>query len=656
MRFLTAIFILAAAMPSYAQAAGNYVLTPTLRVIDLDSSGKPGFVREFDGRQKGGYEVDLSLVGGDANTYLDIVMNGLNGPTQGGYFDHLRDLVKPFNRWSAFGENGYFDLNLGSSLSLRGKYMNLTHRVDYMETGMLINGVYTAKALTNLNGAAAKDLFFNRTESEGKVIYTLPGGSDGKISAGFWNETETGQSAIRYNSGNLNVGYVDRQTNEINVGATAPVGEGAVSADYTVRKFEDSAVQYITPYSSVLSVKLYARTPHQKTSLYDVRYRTGADAAVPVTAALSARTRTNAQNQFTANIYSAAFGASYRPLKKLSLTAKANGRVETTYENSSWVNLKAGNYPWVKAVDHHDLSADLKARYQYSDKLSFNAGYNFESNYRPGSNTTSFDEEINYTDSLGVLYSSYTLKNLTARQDTRHTGKLGFDASLPFDLELGASYSKMMAERAVFNGTSDDSDRAESTLIVPLPAKFTLALTAGYLAEKNKRDKTIKMNRHQNSYQTSIEWLGSSKFSTGADYAYEQNSDHSDIYNGYLSTGNIHLRGALYRYENNVIGYHATWELAKGFSLMGNGSYTISRGGVVTNLNETSTTAATKRVIYAPVDVRLASGSLCLRYLPAKYKDVTAKLGFRRNMWQDKTVAANSGTVNVTDLSVSAKF
>lgn len=643
MRFLTAILILAAAIPSYAQTS----VESTVNYLSVNSSGKRGLVQQYDGQQTGGVQADVAMKALGDNTYLDLEVNGLNGPDA----------------------SGYFDLNLGADLAIRGKFDNLTHRIPFLKTGIITNGVLASKVYTTTlylstaptTGRAVivdvenRDLRFTRAETGASAAFSFPSSPETKLNAGFWQEREYGEAALRYNSSQVNVGYVDRTTKDVTLGVNTSVGEGAVSVDYTERNFMDKAKQLV-------SDSIYARGPTSKMGIADVRYRTGAGAAIPVTAALSARTRTSAVTKFTNNSYTATVAAAYKPLKKLFLTGKAYGRTLTTFENHSFVSVKGGNYRWGgtsgpnAAIDQYNLSADLKARYEYSDKLSFKAGYKYENNYRANVSTYSFDSHINYTDQYLVLYPSHTLFNLPAVQDTRMTASLGVDAMLPLDIALGASYSKMTANRAVYNGSSDDMDKLNASVVVPLPAKLTLVASAGYMAERNKREDFIKMSRQRNTYQAAIEWAGNSKFSAGADYTYEQNSDHSDMYNGYQSTGQIHIIGALYRYENNTIGYHAGWNFAKGLSLLGNGAYTISRGYQPDSLNQGLAEAATKRVIFAPKDIRIARGAITLKYLPARYKDVTARLGYRRDQWIDKVFTTQSGAVNTIDASVSAKF
>ncbi|MBI4351173.1 MAG: hypothetical protein HY550_07020 [Elusimicrobia bacterium] len=645
MRFLTAILLLAAVIPSYAQTADNYSAVSTARFLDLNYGGNKDFVQEYDGRQNSGMETDLEVAGVKDNTYLDFELQGINGPSY----------------------NGYVDVNFGSSLRVRGNFKNLVHRPAFRTTALLEDGRFVEHgSMTLVNQSKRPGGLFNRTESEAQLMYYVPESRGARLIAGYWQEYEAGTTYNRYNSSVLNIGYVDRQTSELSMGVYTPLAEGAMSADLTHRRFVDSA-----DYNGIALGTTAPRAPDLRMNLVDMRFRTGSDAVVPMTAALSARTRTNTENGYTSHAYSATLGAAYKPTKKTYVTARAYGRTVGTDENRSFI-IRYGNTTkaWGVSggphaeIDRYNLAGDLKARYIYSDKLRFKAGYKYENNYRKNTNEYSFEGEVGDNQNGikrfydGVTFSTGSQNNVPAVQDTRNTASAGFEISLPLDMDLDVGYTKMTANHAVFNGTSDDSDKGEATLIMPLPARLTLVVTAGYAAEKNKRDQQNRMRSRQNSYQTALEWAGTSRFSAGANYAYEQNSTHADNYWGFNSTGMIHIPQAFSRYENNVIGLHARWELPRGFSLAGNGSYIISRGQLTDNLNVlgVANRYSAAEVRFAPTDVRIARGAVALTYLPPGHKDLSCRLGYRRDMWIDKVYFMNSGWASTVDLSASAKF
>ncbi len=637
MHFLTAVLFLAAAMPVYAQTA-SYSLQPTVRLLDLDYSGNRGLVQEYDGRQYDGGEVDLQFNTVGNSKYLDIVLNGLNSGD----------------------EDGYFDLNLGSYVSVKGKFSILTHRLGFVPNIITVSGVNTPKVYSAANtlNEGDKPALFKRVESEINANFSLPGNSDRKVTAGFWQENESGDKAIRYNN-KINRGSVDRQTTDLSLGVNSGLGEGAISVDYTQRLFEDASVQnWATAYKDMPTA------PRQKMNLQDLRYRNAAGAKVPVTLALSARNRTNSHNQYTGSAHSAIVGAAYKPNKKTYITAKAYARVAGVYENQSFVDgfgkaWGASGGPEAE-INRSNLAADLKGRYNYSDKLSFNAGYKYENNYRRNAPVEEFAASTQpWSD--GTAHIAQT--NAVAVQDTRHILTAGLDAALPYDSDLSVGYTKLLANHAVFESMPTDSDQISASLVVPLPLKLTLMTSAEYVAEENKKSDHTDTTMYQNSYRAGLEWSGSSEVSTGVDYSYDQSSYRgtgyigadNTTYNGKWVVNLLRVPGMLYYYENNVYGYHAMVKLAKGFSLTGRGSYTMSRGGIPVNLTALKDAPLVVNNL-APSDIRIASGGVTLKYMRGGSRDLTASVGYRRDQWIDKVTSANSGWANVINLTASAKF
>lgn len=664
MRFLTTLLLLASAIPSFAQVEGGY----TVRFLNLETSGDRRYVQEYDGRHHGGLEADVELSGLGKNTYFDMGGYDLNGP-------HASE---------------YFNMNLGSALAVKGKFSKLSHRVPVPKTGVIINGRFVSPLDGNKDIAAdlvpkvtdytsLLRVMFDRTESEARVVYSLPNYNDSKLTAGIWQEDEIGQAPARW-SQNIDQAVavdVNRQTRDVSLGILSGIGESAFSLEYTQRNFSDSA----TPSISSISVQGYLLkldkplAPSHVMNLYDIRFRNSAGAALPITGALSARTRTSGHNNYTSSAYSATGSAAYKPAKDVYLTAKAYGRVVSIYENQSFINdlgkiwgTAGGPEP---EIDHANLAGDLKARYEFSDKLTFRGGYKYENNYRrnAGLYEQEFLNQATYSD--GTV-SSGTQTSATAVQDTKHIMTLGFDAMLPLDIELGAEYRKMTANHAVFEALPTVQDQIDVSLIVPLPAKLTLMTSGSYLSEKNKKSNLTDSDMHQNSYRAGIEWVGTAKFSAGVDYSYEQASNRSTGWFGQSdSTSTTYPQGGstafltnlmrepgmLYRYENNIYGYHASVKFNKEYSLTGQGSYTVSRGAIPVNLNIWRG-AGTNVVLtnFGPMDLRIASGGFTLKYAPEAYKDITARFGYRRDMYLDKVVNANSGAVDTLSLALAARF
>ncbi len=659
MRLLTAILILAAAIPAHAQTTGTY----GVRYIGQNNHGNRSMVQEYDGRQRGGAEADVSLVSQGSNSYVDILLNGVNGPN----------------------ENGYFDLNLGAYVSVKGKFTSFTHRQQNMPYGVIINGKLINSFDTNtaLNASLIptatdytdpSNLFFNRKETELNVTYTLPNAPETKVTAGLWQEDETGQILARESTAGTSSSVnqvrnanMERQTRDISLGLTSSFGDSAFSIDKTERDFKDEASTVAANYGKLVR----PATPRTVMQVSDLRFRTNIG-VVPVTAALSARSRTNEHTNYTSNAYAATLAGAYKPLKNLYLTAKVYGRVTsvsesltpgaTTTFDDRGLALGTDHGP-EDSIDHTNLVGNLKARYEFSDKLSFNAGYTYENNHRRNAGTEAYTSTVTYQDGS---YADGTEYNAYAVRDTRNIVSAGLDATLPFDAELGIGYTKTMANKAVFESLATDSDQGTASLLIPLPYKLTLAGAADYTVENNKKSHLTDSRMHQYGYRSSLEWEASSKVSAGVDYAYDNTSYHSEGWFGSSDTpaagailvNQIHSPGMLYRYRNNMYGYHGSVKLDKSFRLDGSGTYTISRGAIPVNLQpfRITTPVAVAVTNLGPSNVRIASANVGLKYFPAAYKDLTARLGYSRSQWVDKVYSGNSGWVNSVDASVSAKF
>lgn len=658
MRFITAILLLASAVSSYAQTTVDY----TIRALVVETSDNRNYVQEYDGRHHGGLEADVEISAVGRNTYADFGGYDLNGPNA----------------------SEYFNMNFGPGISAKGKFLKLTHRVPVPKTGVIMNGRFVSpldnnRDLVNYLVPVATDttglarVSFDRTEAEAKFVFQVPSAPDAKLTFGVWQEDEIGQAPARW-SQNIDQAVVvdlNRQTRDVSLGILSGIGDGAFSAEYTHRNFSDSASQTV----SSISVQGYLlkvdkpESPSHVMNLYDLRFRNSAGAALPIAGSLSARTRTSGHNKYTSSAYSATAGTSYKPAKNVYLSAKAYGRVVGIYENQGFRDdlgkvwgTAGGPAP---QIDHSNLAGDLKARYEFSDKLSFKAGYKYENNYRR--NADDYEEVFTKTASYqdGTYISSNTQSQGVAVQDTKHTMTAGLDAMLPLDIELGAEYRKMVANHAVFESMPTVQDQIDFSLNVPLPAKLTLMTSGVYLSEKNKKSSLTDASMYQNSYHAGLEWAGNSWITAGVDYAYEQASYRNTGWFGaadnptgvVIIVNQLRVPGMLYRYENNIYGYHATAKMSKEFSLTGQGSYTVSRGAIPVNLY-TWRGAGTNIVVtnFGPMDLRIASGGFTLKYTPMAYQDVTARLSFRRDQYLDKVVVANSGAANTASLALSAKF
>ena len=77
--------------------------------------------------------------------------------------------------------SGYFDMNLGSSLAVKGKFQKLTHRVPVAKTGVIMNGRFVSVLDRNVDinstliplatdYTSGSRVLFDRTESEARLV------------------------------------------------------------------------------------------------------------------------------------------------------------------------------------------------------------------------------------------------------------------------------------------------------------------------------------------------------------------------------------------------------------------------------------------------------------------------------------------------------
>lgn len=665
--------LLAAAAPLCALAQDNYSGEVTLRAVDLNTRGNQGLVREYENKQYDYAEGDLQLSANGKAASLDLFLEGLNSSE----------------------ESGFFRLNAGKRLTLTGKLENLTHRQAFVPYVTVMNDLYVTPLVTVAIGthsiAAAQsnlstdnNMLFKRTESELKAVVSGSERQDQKITASFWQEYERGNTVARYSGtagtpagslGNqVRTVDVDRRTTDLTVGIGQGVNDGAVSGDFTRRIYEDS--------SDVTVTRSHANGPIQVAKpeigdttmdLVDLRFR-GALGKMPFTGLLTSRIRDNSKNGFETRAYTANLASAYQLGKKARLNMRVYGRASSVRENwdyrvTEYVTT-GGVYPTSAVtvadnIDRYNLSGELKGRYDWSDRLGFNAGVKYDNNYRKHADhyTYEFDKDATYED--GFFASSNTQHSGVAVHEEKTSVSAGFEAALPWDIALDGGYTGVFANKAVFEGLPTESHSVNSGFSVPLPLRLALNGSAGYSKEKNFKASMSDARAEQTVYQGGLNWEAFKALTVGADYSYDKTSYRSV---GYFSEGNnvnnnwvINLMrqpNMMYRFENQVYGYHMAAKLPYGFRLRGNASYTMSKGKAPVMLNDFSSTGGPALGVnvtdLGPSDTRVTSGRIALDY---DYKDwLAASVGFRQDEWYDNVITSNNGRYKAVDLSVTARF
>lgn len=673
--------LLAAAAPLCALAQDNYSGEVTLRAVDLNTRGNQGQVREYENKQYDYAEGDLQLNANGKAASLDLFLEGLNSSE----------------------ESGFFRLNAGKRLTLTGKLENLTHRQAFVPYVTVMNGQYVTPLLTytlfNSHKSTAtqsnltndNDMLFKRTETELKAVLAGSERQDQKIMASFWQEYERGNSFGKYSGasgvpagalGNqVRTVDVDRRTTDLTVGIGQGVGEGAFSADFTRREYQDDSDVFVTSRAVTgMRLPIQVAKPEigdTKMDLVDVRFRGTIGEKLPITGLLSSRIRDNSKNGFETRAYTANLASAYKLSSKARLNMRVYGRASSVRENpdyrvtefgttSGQYQNRTGAYLITDGIDRYNLAGELKGRYDWSDNLGFNAGVKYANNYRRFADhyTYEFDRDATYED--GTFISSNTQHSGVAVHEEKTSVSAGFEAALPWDISLEGGYNGTFANKAVFEGLPTETHSVDSGFSVPLPYNLAVNGSAGYTKEKNFKASMSDARMEQTVYQGGLNWEGFKVLTVGADYSYDRTSYRSI---GYFSESNnvnnnwvINLMrepNMMYRFENQVYGYHMTAKLPYGFRLRGNASYTMSKGKAPVMLdNFTIGTAYNANGVNLtdlnPSDTRITSGRIALDYDYADW--LAASVGFRQDEWYDNVITSNNGRYKAVDLSVTARF
>jgi len=684
MRTLIAILMLtASALPlRAAEWKGlDYSGTASLRPAILEFWGNQSPVREYDGKRYNGGEADVSFNTSGKGLYLDLFANDLYSGD----------------------ESGFVNMNVGS-MEVTGKVDKLTHRVSYVPTGIIMNGEFYQKNNYRLNPTAlqpfdpldtpyydASDgsgLRFNRTESDVKASFTCPKTGNYRVYGKVWDETEQGHMVAK-NSGRIGAAEVNRQTTDLTVGADAAIGKtGAVAYDYTQGTFNDDAKMIIiSTTGSFYNLKPFA--PNNETKLHNLSFRYVPVAGYNVNGAATSRVRNNLNNGFRSRAYTATLGASHQFGKKLNVTIKSYGHTEMMDENDGYrfmTAIRAGSTVPItpkktadgtmteSQIDRYELKSDLLARYDLSDKIGLKAGYRVANSYRRHAEAEVFTPTNTYQG--GGYVASGEQFNGVAEKNTAGILTLGMDFALPLEAELGVGYKGMRSNKAIMETYSTVSDEYSADLSMPLyvndqKSDISLVASAMYSRERNAKSNHTRTSSHEESAMTGLEWAGSGSYTAGADYSYDRRTDRGDMYlSGYTTPTDgmerslnglpIRVLNSLYRYTDNVIGVHATAKINKEFALAGDSSYTRSVGTVPVQLR-LPVLASTDNTLVSvtdlgPQEVRITRSAVSLKYTPVKYQNMSAKLGLRRDHWNDKVDSYNNGWVNVAELTLSTKF
>lgn len=660
MRNLIAILILAiTASPLMSQDFNGDM---TLNTISMNHRGRAGLIQEFDGRTPEnfkGLSIDLNAAAAGAKSYLDLSVNGLGSGEGGSY---LNMTVK--------------------SLDIKASQNMLFHRQPWIRTGMLrVDGYWFPDtnevptddtwnnriATYNATTAELDNEMFKRTESDLRVSYTDPKTGDYSLRAGLWEEKEQGDE-VRKSSGKVMQTFVDRSLKLFSMGGDARIGSGAVAYDYTVGNFNDNAARVVISTTSSFYWQR-ARAPKHDMSMRSLYFRSQPVTGYNVTGSLASRTREGVNNGYKMDAYTATLAASHRFGNKLNITVKGYGRTETMEESENYNflysrtnNALVYRHGEDSQIDRANFTGEMLANYSLSDKMSFNLGYKLDNNFRRHPGTEMFTSSNTYED--GGFVQKNTQFNRIAKMDTRNIFTAGANIALPLDIELGLGVKALRANQAAFESMMTTSDEYSADVYMPVPALKGLSFLGSAMAMNGKNEKSHHTNStdHQNNYLAGLEWDNGGKYSAGANYAFDQISNHSDVYYaGYAGWAQIYdvpgsrperTLGALYRSANDVLGFHGSAKLSNEYTLSANSSYTRSIGKAPVRI------VCTDGIISdtEPSDIRIVSAGMNIKYSPADNKNLSASLSLRRDQWNDHRNPDNNGRNDIGSLALSTKF
>lgn len=657
MRNLITMLILAiTASPLMSQ---DFSADATVNARLTGQKGNMGLVREYDGRKtdlENAGSVDINATATGTKSYLDLSVLGLNT-----------------------GEgSAYFDLTLGA-LSVKGYETTLVHRQPWIKTGMLTqNSTWFLNqnemptddtwnnrvASFNATTADVMSNSFKRTESSLKVAYT---GDDYGVHANVWEEKEQGDVASRSSSRVMQT-FVDRAIKQISLGFDAKLGNGALAYDYTKGEFEDNAAR-VTISTTASFYWQEARAPKHEMDMRSLTFRVQPVKGYNVTGSLSSRNRESLDTGYKLGSYIATLAASHRFGDKVHVTVKGYGRTEQMDESDSYdfIYSRLNNRIVLRHgeeghIDRANFTGELLANYSPNDKMSFNLGYKLDNNYRRHAGTELFTSSQTYED--GGFVAANTQWNAIAKQNTMNIYTAGANLSLPLDAELGLGYKATRSNVAVFESLPTTSDEYSADIYMPVPFVKSLSFVGSAMAMNGENEESNHTNSsdHQNSYLAGLEWNNGGKYTAGGSYAFDQMSSHSDAYyagyTGWVQNYDIpgwrpeRTLGALYRYANDTLNFHASAKLSNEYTVAADSSYTRSLGKAPVYI------VCTDGIIVdtEPSDIRIVSTGLNMTYNPAKNKNLSASLALRRDQWTDKLDSSNSGWVNTASVALSTKF
>lgn len=639
-RLMMAVLVLSGSLPVRAAetAEKSYEASASVRYVDLDSRGNKGGAMEFDGKTYKGVHGDIGVSNQGPNGLVDF---------------QARDL-------GSNEESLSLDASYKGNLQLSGRLQNMHHRQNFIQTGMIMDGIWTpAWEKFGVSISTGDELLFRRTEAEVGLNFRAAENTANWVSLDYWSAEKKGGRAVR-NTGlgsqaMVNAGKVDNLKQDLTVGVGLGAEDAAFSLDFVHSSFNDASSTAALRADPIVIPPL----PKQEMNAAEVKFRYSAGKAFSLTGAFTGRQRENVDTAYKTDAVVAALNAAYRAGDKLSLLARLYLRAyqidEAHNYRSPTTTLRFGNS---SQMDKTTLRGELSASYRPVEPVNVKAGYKVEFNHRRDAGTMTLPSRYRYY-ADGTVFSYGGQNTSIAPEDVKHVGSLAVKAELPFGIEADADYKKLQANRSALGNAPNRQDDVNGTLTVPLPLRTELTLMSGYLQESGNQS-PWNHRMLQNVYRGTLDWTASNSVFVGIDGSYETIRYFTE---GWIGEGGTDAAGgtaaaawhepAMKNHQKNTAaGAHGRIVLPKGFVVSANGSYVWAKLSTPMHWNSGNGIVGDD----TPNDTRIARGTLALEYTPEKFKNITARGSYSIDDWCDMVNSDNSGRASVGQLGVSAKF
>ncbi|MBI5241742.1 MAG: hypothetical protein HY926_14815 [Elusimicrobia bacterium] len=645
----TAVSALAADAPASSYEAGA-----SLRYVDLDTRGSRGQVSEYDGKLYKFMHGDIWVSNQGEKGLFDISLFDI-GSTE---------------------ENGTLHADYKDTLRFSAKTDTIHHRRDFTRTGFLINGIWTpATHFTTMDFAQPGEFLFRRTESTFNLDIFAAQNPAQFFSAEYRIVDKRGQAIARapnaLSSRSIAApANVDNITQDVTLAAGTNIKQaGALALDIEHLEFKDYSYNMTNANASNRIVKpVYSA---QRMTGGGVKFRYDPSKTLAVTGAVTGNSWDNLKNGYNKKAVVGTVNATYRPSSRLSVTGKLYARAYQIDEVQGYVTQIINHAAQGNQMDKSTVRAEIFANYKAAEKVRVKGGYRVEVNNRRDAGN--FNEPtatafyLTPNGEIAVPPSAMTL--VTAHNDVKHVLTATAEVGLPLDIEAEASYRRLQANTGAYAINPDRQDTADLTVTVPLPKDVQVTLMTDYTDQASHHFGLYNNREWRNTYRAGLDWAMNRRVSFGADASYEtiRHRNNGLFGDGAAAAGGTSPAGSAawwleeisHSQKNTVAAARGRFELPKGFTVLGNGSYTwmTVHAPIQWPLNAVAGYPASSHVgDWTPRDIRIARGGAAIEFTPPKYKSLTARASYRIDDWVDKFDANNSGRASVGEVGVSAKF